>query len=143
MGQFSAPGTAAATAGTAAVAGADALAGTAAVAGAAAVTGGAAVICAAAVAGVAVTVVAVRGAVVTLVVAAAPHPGADAATKAPAAIQRPTWHVRERRAGQGLVTVNAVGLHRSLNIPLAFLPHRQGTYAPIIGRCHYCFATDP
>jgi hypothetical protein len=109
------------------------MAGTDAVAGEAAVTGAPAV-----------TAVAVGGAGVTLVVDAAPHPGTDTATKAPATIQRPTRHVRERPAGQGMMmTANAGGLHRSLNILLAFLPHRQGTYALIIGRCHYRFATVP
>jgi hypothetical protein len=77
MGQFSAPGTAAAVTG-------------AAVTGVAAVTGGAAVTGVAAMTGVAVTGTAVRGAAVALVVDAAPHPGADAATTAPATIQRPT-----------------------------------------------------
>jgi hypothetical protein len=101
-----------------------ALAGTAAVAGVAARTG-AAVADAGAVTGAAVTVVAVRGAVVTLLVDAAPHPSTDAATKAPATVQRLTRHARERPAGQGTVTANANGLHRSLNILLAFLPHRR------------------
>jgi hypothetical protein len=72
MGQFSAPGTAAPVTGVA-LTGAVALTGTVALTGAAAVTGAA-----------------VRGAAVTLVVDAAPHPGADAATMAPATIQRPT-----------------------------------------------------
>src|SRR5215469_15236285 len=71
MGQFGAPGTALAVTGAVAVAGA-----------------------------VAVTGVAVRGAAVTLVMDPAPHPGADAATTAPTAIQRPTWHLRDFPAGQ-------------------------------------------
>jgi hypothetical protein len=126
MGQFGAPGTADA------VTGAAVMTGTAAVAGAAAVTGAPAV-----------TAVAVRGAGVTLVVDAAPHPGTDTATKA-ATIQRPTRHVRERPVGEAMMmTANVGRLHRSLNILLAFLPHRQGTYALIIGRCHYRFATGP
>jgi hypothetical protein len=44
----------------------------------------------AAVTGAAMTGVAVRGAAGTLVVDATPHPGAAAATTAPATIQRPT-----------------------------------------------------
>jgi hypothetical protein len=80
--------------------------------------------------GVAATGVAVRGAPVTLVVDAATHPGADAATTAPMAIQRPTRHVRDCPAGQGMVTANAGGLHRSLNILVAFF-RRGGTHALI------------
>ena len=83
IGQFGAPGTAVAATGVAVTG--------AAVAGFAvtgvAVTGAA--VTGVAVTMVAVTGVAVRGAAVTLVVDATPHPGADAATKAPTAIQRP------------------------------------------------------
>jgi hypothetical protein len=74
MGQFSAPGTGVAVTGVAVTG--------------VAVTGPA--VTAVAMTGVAVTGVAVRGAAVTLVVDAAPHPGADAATTAAATIQRPT-----------------------------------------------------
>jgi len=82
MGQFSAPGTAIAVTGAAVtgvvVTGVFAMTGVAAVTGVPAVAGAAAVADGA-----------VRGAAVTLVVDAAPHPGADAATTAPATIQRP------------------------------------------------------
>src|SRR5207237_1134320 len=78
MGQFSAPGTAAAVAGAAV---------TGVAVRRAALTGPA--VPAITVTGAAVTGAAVRGGAATLVVDAAPHPGADAATTAPATIQRP------------------------------------------------------
>jgi hypothetical protein len=87
IGQFSAPGTAMAVTGTAVtgvvvtgvvVTGVFAMTGVAAVTGVPAVAGAAAVADGA-----------VPGAAVTLLVDAAPHPGADAATTAPATIQRP------------------------------------------------------
>jgi len=80
MGQPGAPGTVVAVTGAAAaVTGRDAMTGVAALTGAV-------------VTGAVVTAVAVRGAAVTL--DAATHPGADAATTAPTAIQRPACHAR-------------------------------------------------